>query len=250
MNVKKEEIRMTYDEFVKEVVKDPQKSLPFDLRNISYEQAKDYLMVDVCNEKMNKKDLCKMPHERKGELALRYLMFWEDPEGNARVSVIVNDTLMRHWGIAEDTLRRDAWENMKKKMPPVVRNVHEVVGPALAQSEEELEDFENFAEELPMFCLLTNSRNFRGASYMLDEATMSGLAARYEDDLVILPSSIHEVLFMRKKDVRQDVKELAGMVVEINENQVPLNEILSDNAYVYSRENHSFSVISGDIALS
>lgn len=246
MNVKKEDVRMTYDEFVKEVMQDPQKSLPFDLRDVSYEQAKDYLMVDVCNEKMNREDLCEMPHERKGDLALRYLLFWKEPESNVRISILVNDTLFRKWGIEETTLKQDAWENMKKKMPSVARDAKEVIIEKMGPTGKESDIFEG--EQIPLY-FLTNMEFFRGASYMLDEETMSGLAELYEDDLVILPSSIHEVLFMRKQDTH-DIDILADIVMEMNETQIPPEEILSDNVYIFSKETHRLSVISAEITMA
>lgn len=51
-------------------------------------------------------------------------------------------------------------------------------------------------------------------------------------DFYILPSSVHEIILLPKKD-GMDVSEIRTMVQEINEAEVSVNDFLSDNVYEY-----------------
>ena len=56
---------------------------------------------------------------------------------------------------------------------------------------------------------------------------------RLGSDLYILPSTIHELLAV-PSDIG-DPQELRMMVAAVNENDVPKEELLSDNVYYYDR---------------
>ena len=53
-------------------------------------------------------------------------------------------------------------------------------------------------------------------------------------DLVILPSSIHEVLLI-PYEPNISFQELTNMVSHINRAEVPIEDRLSDQVYLYSR---------------
>ena len=54
-------------------------------------------------------------------------------------------------------------------------------------------------------------------------------------DLVILPSSVHEVLLI-PNDEHVSFDDLAHTVSHINRAEVPVEDRLSDQIYLYSRE--------------
>lgn len=57
-------------------------------------------------------------------------------------------------------------------------------------------------------------------------------AAWLQSDLVVLPSSIHEVLLV-KYDGNSDVRWLSRMVFNINVSEVQKSDRLSDSVYIY-----------------
>lgn len=205
------------------------------LQEKSYEWAKGHLLVEVCNEEMNRRQLLHMPHEVKGNLALRYYL-WIDHR-RRRNTVLVNNALLAQWGISEETLRKDAWENMKKELPPIVCSLNELLAEVLGKGSMEIE---NISTEDDFLHVISNTVKLHGASYMFDEELMDDLAEQFNDDLVILPSSVHEVLFLRKKDAK-NMDELLRTVVEVNSSMVPPEEVLSNSVYVYDRETHKIS---------
>ena len=67
------------------------------------------------------------------------------------------------------------------------------------------------------------------------------LSDLFEKDLIILPSSIHEVILIPAYD-HDSYDELTSMVKEVNSTQLSKEEILSDHVYFYSRETGQISM--------
>ena len=83
--------------------------------------------------------------------------------------------------------------------------------------------------------VLTNRDKLYGASAMLYSDKAKELADRLGADLLILPSSVHEVLIL-PDDRTQEYDFYRNMVKEVNTTQVEPEEILSYSLYRYSRE--------------
>ena len=80
--------------------------------------------------------------------------------------------------------------------------------------------------------VLTTPRSFGGAAVLLRPDVLDAVRDQLKDDLVILPSSIHEVLVMKKSEA-PDIKDLEMMVREINQREVMSEDRLSDCVYQY-----------------
>ena len=79
--------------------------------------------------------------------------------------------------------------------------------------------------------VLTNNNSQLGAAVILYDGVLKDIAKG--EDLVILPSSIHEVLILKAKQ-NDSPAELKAMVQDVNATQVALEERLSDNVYKYN----------------
>jgi len=77
---------------------------------------------------------------------------------------------------------------------------------------------------------------------MFDEKLMEKIAAKLDVSLVILPSSVDEVIIMRETE-GMDMDFMKGMVREVNETTVKPEMQLSNEIYRYDRENHMLSMI-------
>jgi hypothetical protein len=56
------------------------------------------------------------------------------------------------------------------------------------------------------------------------------------DNIVILPSSIHEIMLLPYEEGNIDLDGLTETIREVNESSVEAEEVLSDHPYLYSRE--------------
>jgi len=100
---------------------------------------------------------------------------------------------------------------------------------------------EEFIEELlsapsisPLY-VQTNSMGICGACTILYPNQLKNFADTVNADLVILPSSIHEVLLI-PYEAKLSFPELTNMVTHINRAEVSVEDRLSDQVYLYSRE--------------
>lgn len=84
-----------------------------------------------------------------------------------------------------------------------------------------------------MYVLSNRDRVF-GASALLYSNSMKQLAGKLDKNLIILPSSVHEVILV-PDDGMTEKEFYKEMVREVNDTQVDPEERLSYNIYYYDR---------------
>ena len=85
------------------------------------------------------------------------------------------------------------------------------------------------------FYVLSNRSGINGAACILYEDVLKNFADGVEKNLIILPSSIHEVLLL-PDDGDISYEEMSRLVTHINRSEVPEEDRLSNQVYLYSRE--------------
>lgn len=204
----------------------------FPIESFQYEKVKNGIFVVVQNAGMNQELLEKVPHELRDDLALLYRVNMELPNGE-KGSVLIHNNHLEMWGIDEKTLKEVAWNNMHNHFPPEFASMSHVLR-SLGHDE-----IPEGAELIEMY-VLTNKDKHYGAAYMFDTEVMSRIAEEIGGDIVVLPSSIHESILLKKgKDTDFDM--LREMVKEVNRTQLLPTEILSDEVYQYSRDTQTLS---------
>ena len=88
-------------------------------------------------------------------------------------------------------------------------------------------------KEGALYCL-TNRLSSYGAAAILYPGLLKEYARRCGRNLLILPSSVHEVLLMVMGDENR-TGELTEMVRNINRTVVRKDEVLSDHIYIYDQ---------------
>ncbi len=96
---------------------------------------------------------------------------------------------------------------------------------------------------IPMW-VCSNERGTLGAHVLLYGEVFAELAKMLGDDLVILPSSIHEVIAFAASQV-ETPNDLTDLVNFVNTSSVPEGDVLSDSVYQYSRETGEISMVQG-----
>lgn len=89
--------------------------------------------------------------------------------------------------------------------------------------------------------VLTNPQKSKGAAAMLYPGLLQSIAEATQSSFYILPSSIHEVLLMKEGN-GMGAKELQSMVTDINQAQVPPQEVLSNQVYFYDGKEQKISL--------
>ena len=106
----------------------------------------------------------------------------------------------------------------------------------------ELFDLVVGADDVPLYVCSNESKVF-GAATVLYDGLLSSFGRKLGSDFYILPSSVHEVLFVPARD-GMDVMELSQMVREVNSTEVSVQDYLSDSVYYYSLEDDVVSIAS------
>lgn len=204
----------------------------FSAAEFQYEKIKNGIFVVVQNAEMNRELLENVPHEIRDDLALLYRVNVELSNGE-KGSVLIHNTHLESWGIDEKTLKEVAWNNMHNYYPPefsTMSNVLRSVG---------YDEIPEDAEFVEMYVLSNKDKQYGGV-YMFDTEVMSRIAEEIGGDLVVIPSSIHESILLKKQE-ETDFDILRDMVKEVNRTQLHPTEILSDEVYQYSRDTQVLS---------
>lgn len=201
----------------------------------NYENVRKTIVYKLVNYQKNKKLLEDVPYKRVLDLAVVFYCLIEQRKGVSATALIHNEHL-RIWNVTEDEIYNDALKNtpvlLAGSIVPMSKILSEIAGTALADNDEKVCEYTG--EDI--LYVLTNSSRVNGAACILYDNLLKKFANDVHSDLYILPSSVHEVIIVPKKNAF-DKSELADMVREVNEQGVSQDEILSDNVYEYNRKN-------------
>jgi hypothetical protein len=138
------------------------------------------------------------------------------------------------WGITADDLYVLADENTPKLLNYDLRSMTDVLKEMLDESDHSgITD--DPSQSLCSMYVLSNRHKLNGSSCMLYPGLLKRFADKLQSDLFILPSSVHEVIILPATDGHSH-EELDEMVREVNRTQLSREDVLSDHAYVFSRE--------------
>lgn len=207
-----------------------------------YENVKNLLGVRLVNREFNKEYLVDKPHKEFLDLAIIFTvdlaMF-----NNAASVIVVTENLFNSWGVSLDELYNDALENYRKNNKVVFNSMSDVVADILASEGiegakllESVHDSDNF-----MYVLSVESR-VGGSGLMLYKDILGRIAEQLDSDLIIIPSSVHELIILRD-DESMKAESIYAMVKDVNDTQVAPQDILSYSVYHFSQETTEISIL-------
>lgn len=198
-----------------------------------YDRVKDRIFYKLVSFEKNKKYLEDAPYLRWHDLAITfYYAVEEDVVRGASITIRREHMLM--WKQDVETLYETAKRNTERDMPEMLISMRDLVLDMMGKGIQ--------GEEKPQMYVLTNHRKRFGAAALLYSEEIKKLAERLSCDLLILPSSVHEVLLI-PDDQSQDYAFYRQMVSDVNKTQVEPEEVLSDRLYRYCRNNSEIEEI-------
>ena len=202
----------------------------FEVSSITdYETVKDHLTMQVVPVEPNKEMLEGIPHKTIEDIAVVYRV--EIPgSADGTATTLVTNQLLSEYGITPGQLHRDALEAQVANHPPVLKNMSEI----MAEMSGGMMDM----PESPMW-VATVEGGMNGASVTQIPGFLEESAEKLGGDFFVLPSSIHEVLFIRD-DGSFEREQLESMVRGVNATEVSEADFLSDSVYHYDSEEHIF----------
>lgn len=190
-----------------------------------YENVKGNLMMQVIPVEPNKEKLAQIPHKTIEDIAVVYRIDVSDARHH-NASVLVTNQMMEHFGITPEQLHQDAVASQMANRPPTLKNMSEM----MAEMSGGMMDM----PESPMW-VATVEGGVNGAAAVQVPEFMDQAAEKLGGNFFVLPSSIHECLFI-KDDGEFQHPLLEEMVQSVNATEVSAADFLSDSVYHYDSE--------------
>lgn len=197
----------------------------------SFDTRKDTILYRVVHYQKNQELLKTLPHDLILDLAVTYHCLVKNEENDIGTIQITKEHLQK-WKVGIEEIRQLAMKNTPNLFPAEISSMSDVLS-ELFESQEVKSKKKTISHEENRIYILTNQRGLNGASCILYPEVLEQFAEQIGKDFYILPSSIHEVLLVPLIP-GTDIADMSEMVSDINQSQVPEEEVLSNQAYLYS----------------
>jgi len=189
-----------------------------------------YVEYQLINLALNKDLLEATPHKEFLDLAVVYRVFVNFGEESG--SFLMDNRTLENLKISETEIDKAAKVNTLKA-GFVKTSMYEMIkGVPLSMEAEESPEQEMF--------VLTNIRKLYGSNILLYPNELKDVADRINDDLYILPSSVHELITVPASF--GSCEDLKKTVRNVNDTVLVSDEILSYSVYRYSRKVGSIEI--------
>ena len=191
-----------------------------------FSKVKPLIKMKLINYQENSDLLETVPHIKILDLAVVFMIVLKAPEKCQLGTILIHNKYLDYWDLNEDSLYKTAKENMRNDFQtiPMKNIIHAVKEREFKEEFMEEEDFDLY--------VLTTHSTLHGAIGMLNKELLNAFMKKYQTDkLIILPSSIHEVLLI-PYEIEEDW-DMKGIVREVNETELSEEDFLSNSVYVY-----------------
>lgn len=214
---------------------------------LNFNKLRDKVAFKLIQREKNQDLLKEVPYIEFLDLAVVFYLILDEHKGG-QMTALIHNSHMEPWGVKKEELYCLAMRNTPILLPPEIKTLKEVMCDVLKGHLEELEmeemvdDLLGFDWQKPSLYVLSNIKQINGAGCILYDGCLKNFADSRNSDIVILPSSLHETILV-PDDGNLDYGELQKTVGQINESEVPKEDVLSDRIYKYSRHDCSISFI-------
>ena len=216
-----------------------------------YERVKNRILYKLIHRENNWKLLKEVPYIEWNDLALVFYYALED-ERFGKATILIKNNHMEMWKQNVTSLYENASTNMLRLRPEEMLPIRQVIREVMAQrfGQESGQDNALFEEVEAAMCkepdivmyMLSNRERIFGASALLYSKSLKSLTQRLNKNLIILPSSVHEVLLIPDDGITER-DFFKDMVREVNDTQVEPEERLSYNVYYYDRISEQITIL-------
>lgn len=189
-----------------------------------YSNVKKKIIPQLINNKDDNNNILKVKFNDELDIIFRIIIINKDE----LVSVIVTNDLFDYWKINQEQIYKDALDNLKRIIH--VEDLLSMIKNRLKINQKDYKEvINNVDTNNRIHLVLTNTLNLFGASVILDNELMETLYNRV-GEFIILPSSIHEVIIIKKE---KEYEEFREMVKEINQRQLEEKDILANDIFTW-----------------
>jgi len=204
----------------------------------SWDQARDHVFMHAIGKSRNEELLKTVPHRTWGDISCVYRIRLQG--GPVISSVLVNDEMAERYGISEADLYEAAYHNMLREEPPVLTTIE------AGMQAEMMRNFGGHAEadqyilehdmlkgngspddsDTQLF-ILTSKHMESGAGVVFIPGLIENIGRIFKNGFAVIPSSTMECLIL-PMEAGISAKDLKEMISDINQNEVDVQDRLSD----------------------
>lgn len=178
---------------------------------MDFRSIKDKIALKLVNRTVNGYLLNEIPHTDFLDLTFVYFIVVNKNETDMDTIIIKNEYL-DDWGITKEELHEIAYSNFTPMFSMCLYGT----------------------QSRDRFFMITTKCKLFGAVYMTEDSLLKCIADAFEDDLCIIPSSIHEIMLVPCSGLVR--KEVDDVIKKVNKEAVEEDEYLSDHMYTFSRK--------------
>ena len=193
-----------------------------------FSKVAEKLTFKLVNYEKNKNMLKGVPYKIFEDLALVPLCLIENKYIGTG-SILIKNRHLEEWEVSFDELWENVFERAVINTPVKISGLLETIMGA-NKIDEELD----LCGDLKHMYVLSNTSGNYGAAVIMYPGLLHDLSEKLDSDLIILPSSLHEVIVLACGELNIEKKDLLAMVGEVNRSVLQSEDILSDNIYHYS----------------
>ncbi len=201
--------------------------------NFDWESSRKRVIYRLVSRHRNRKMLQTMPYIPFLDMAITFHVVI-GIDHKYMQTVKIDHKLQEQWNVSVECLLKMAENNTEQILPFEIYDMERLAakhGYEHLPFEEELRDTN--------MIVMTNSVGLYGASAILYPGLFEALAQELECDIYVIPSSVHEMILIPAEN-QSVYAELSLMIHEINQRFVPSDEVLSEQVYVFVREENKF----------
>ena len=165
-----------------------------------------------------------------------------------QMTALIHQEHMKRWNISVNDLWEAASHNTPLEYPAEIQSMSDLLREIARKNMGEHYDPELInklleSEDAAPLYVLSNSNGLYGASCLVYKNVLKDFADHLQADLILLPSSVHEVLLTPNLP-DTSYEALSSMVTSINRQEVSPEEQLSNQVYLFSRKDGSLKIVS------
>lgn len=160
------------------------------------------------------------------DFVITYAVVLDNFMKDGMASVKLTTDILEKAGISMDEIHEMAIRNMEKDIQ--VDSLWNILSGMMGGFPVPMEEASG-----PKMWVMSNSSKHYGAAALLSKSKLQDLSEELGGDLVILPSSINELIVLKVDDA-YDMDMMLQMVKDVNSTTVSAEEKLTDNCYIFS----------------
>jgi len=194
---------------------------------LNWEYVKENLTCKVINTSANSDLLEDIPSVPFIDLSIVFMFAGKTADTN--YSILIRNSHLAAWNVSVEDLLEASTSNLRDRF--IIKSMAEVLAGMLGYDDADM--IPNL-DSCPMYILSNESKIF-GATGIISTETLHDFAEDIGTDIAIIPSSIHELILVPLTD-DINLEYFDDMINEVNTTQVQPEEVLSNHAYIYHKD--------------